>query len=300
MTVLIIGGKKLNTININLISEFDKICRVNINIQGEVKDSDIFYVNNHVFDNFFVKKLSTKRLLQIYNKITTNENIENFINKLTPKKSGIKQYESGSNVNSNKILSKIGCPFKFKKNPRCGYQSILYFMSKESEIFVTGFSSKTELNKTNCNNTNINPDHDPVSELKILHWLHNNNKIDITPCLLSEYSFPVFECFYIKPKFIFIYKCLKVYGISILKDFYLESSTTITEFSNKLYQKKFNVKIFILNDDIELTLTRKKIELTNKCDSIYLQKGSVVIFDINIYNIEKNIHIIEFDLKGRC
>lgn len=183
-SVLIMGGKPINIDITNILNKYDNICRINLNTKNKLPEhKDIFYVNNHIYIYMYKNKtdpdilksnnyyyVNLKVLKDFHNIIKNNEYCE-----------VIEQYESGSNIISNKILEELNCPYKFLKAPRCGYQAILYFLKKNYKITVIGFSKENNKNEKTYYNNNKKKSiwHDINSELKILNWLYEEEKITI-------------------------------------------------------------------------------------------------------------------------
>ena len=180
-SILIIGGKPTGNIS-ELLNKFDKICRVNLSIQNKLANNkDIFYVNNHVYNNIFKEKKSPNLLkASIYNFV--NLQILYDIHKIVKNKEYsevIQQYESGVNYKSNKILKDLKCPYSFLKAPRCGYQAILYFLLNGYNVSIVGFSKQYKKTEETFYNKNKTPAkcHNIESEYKVLNWLIDNNII---------------------------------------------------------------------------------------------------------------------------
>ena len=183
-SVLIMGGKPINIDITNILNNYDHICRINLNTKNKLPENkDIFYVNNHVYIKMYKNKIepeilksndyyyvNLKALKDFNNIIKNNEYCE-----------VIEQYESGSNIISNNILEELNCPYKFTKAPRCGYQAILYFLKKNYKVTIIGFSTENKQNEITYYNNNKKKSiwHDINSELKILNWLYEEEKITI-------------------------------------------------------------------------------------------------------------------------
>ena len=252
-TVIIYGGKPINKNISEILYKHDVVCRINTRTQFRVNPKkDIFYVNNHVKDNIFDRKLNLNELKRVYY-FCDFKKLEEMYNIVSNHeyKAVIEQYESGKNVKSNNILQKMNCPHKFLKAPRCGYQAILYFLLKGYKISVIGFSFKNEKNITEGNNESpgVSQCHDSKSELKILHWLHENKYVDATLCMLENHKLPLINCNYIEPEMDMLIYFLKTYGIVLIKKYYKEN--TINKISEE-YERVFlknKTKIKILDKE---------------------------------------------------
>jgi len=252
-TVIIYGGKPINKNISEILYKHDVVCRINMRTKFRVNPKkDIFYTNNHVKDNIFNRKKNLNQLKQIYYfcDFKKLEEIYNIVSNHEYKEV-IQQYESGTNIKSNKILEDLKCPYKFAKAPRCGYQAILYFLLKGYKISVTGFSFENEKNITEGDGawaaSLVSKCHDTKSELKILHWLHENKYVDATLCMLENHKLPLINCNYIEPEMDMLIYFLKTYGIVLIKKYYKEN--TINKISEE-YERVFSThknKIEILD-----------------------------------------------------
>lgn len=250
-TVIIYGGKPINKNISEILYKHDVVCRINMGTKFRVNPKkDIFYTNNHVKYNIFNRKKNLNQLKQIYYfcDFKKLEEIYNIVSNHEYKEV-IEQYESGINVKSNKILQKINCPHKFLKAPRCGYQAILYFLLKGYKISVIGFSFENEKNITEGNDKGVSECHDTKSELKILHWLHENKYVDATLCMLENHKLPLINCNYIEPEMDILIYFLKTYGIVLIKKYYKENTINkISEEYERVFSKHKN-KIEILDKE---------------------------------------------------
>ena len=222
-SIIILGGKHCALELIEVIYSFDNICRINCNLKYKKKTSrDIFFVNNHI-NSFMVKnRIEPAKLKQYPYDFVDLKVLTEFHNMLNNKEYGqiIEQYESGKNTVSNNILKNLGCPLQFIKAPRCGYQAILYFLQKGYKVSVAGFSFINEENYTVGNdNKPVSSCHDTLSELKILHWLHENKYIDATLCMIENHTLPLIKCA-LKPSKNIVQKLIKTFGIVLLQNYY--------------------------------------------------------------------------------
>jgi len=250
--IIILGGKPCTLDLTDIFYSFDHVCRINFNMKYKTSENkDIFYINNHV-NQLVVKQRIPPLVLKKGNyhyldlKVLTE-----FHNMLNNKEYGqiIEQYESGQYTMSNNILKKLGCPLQFIKAPRCGYQAILYFLQKGYKVSVTGFSFINEENFTEGNGTKLVTKccHDTFSELKILHWLHENKYIDATLCMIENHTLPLIKCT-LKPSKNLVQKLLNKFGIVLIQDYYDKSilENIINEY-NRIFDQ-YNNKIEILKD----------------------------------------------------
>jgi hypothetical protein len=249
--IIIIGGKPCSLNMSDIIYSFDNICRINLNLKYKrSQDKDIFFVNNHL-NNFMVKKridpIKLKQYPYDYVDLKILEEYHDMLNN-NEYSEIIEQYESGKNTVSNNILKILGCPLQFIKAPRCGYQAILYFIQKGYKVSVAGFSFINEKNYTVGNgNKPVSSCHDTKSELKILHWLHENKYVDATLCMIEDHTLPLIKCT-LKPSKDILYNLIKSFGVVILHNYYnAEIVTKIINEYNRVFDQ-YDGKIEILKD----------------------------------------------------
>jgi hypothetical protein len=178
--ILILGGLSIDEDKKIIIDSYENICRININMKYKnPQKRNIFYLNNHVYENFLTNKLPLEQLYRTY-KFTELNYIKEFYNMIQNKEYSkiLCQYELGTNI-SNRILKNLKCPYMFNKQPRCGYQAILYFLKEGFTINIMGFSvDENDTRKSYyCALNKPNSCHDWKQEIKILNWLINNKFI---------------------------------------------------------------------------------------------------------------------------
>ena len=314
-SIIIIGGKDYDIDTTNIIYSFDKVCRVNLNTKGKSVDKkDIFYVNNHVYLNFIKYKKTLDELKKIYNFMDFDV-LKKFKNVFDNKeyRNIIQQYESGKNNISNDILKSLNCPYKFEKAPRCGYQAILYFLRLGLKVNVIGFSFTDEINITYGNNKlDVSECHEKYSELKILHWLHDNNFIDATLCMIENNKLPLINCI-LKPKLETLDIIIIKYGIVLLKNYYNmetiekindEYDRIFNEYKNKIEVMKNNVSCSndgYISDCDQYSEVIKNIfsddELFNSIAKKYVKNNNVINTKTVINNENNLMNEDDFKIK---
>lgn len=279
-SILIIGGKPIDIDYVDILNKYDHICRINLNLKLKKKTGkDIFYVNNHI-NNFIVKqRLKPEQLKKYPYDFVELKVLKDFHDMLNNKEYSdiIEQYESGTNIKSNKILEHLKCPYKFAKAPRCGYQAVLHFITKGYKVDVMGFSYTNNKNITESCSKSVSNYHDVLSELKILYWLHNNNYIDATLCLIENKNMiPRVYCDIMKPSENILKKILNIYGIVILKNYY----------DNKIIKQIINEYDRIFKEHKDQIFIHKTIENINGDERIHnAQKFSDFIKVHFSYNV---------------
>ena len=109
----------------------------------------------------------------------------------------------------NTFLKSIGCPYMYKDSlPRTGFSKVMNEVIEKNFVYLSHFTINL---KTSTIQSYIAPD-TPISichknshnyELPILRWLHSNNFIDLTLCMIEDKIDLTFNCDNLKPsKFI--------------------------------------------------------------------------------------------------
>ena len=207
---------------------------------------DILYVNNHVFDNFYLKKMNYGQIKKSYR---YNKNKQEWANKLIDiikeKKFSkiIIQYESGHNKKTKKLLKKLNIHTNISRTARCGYQCILENIDKY-KCFLIGFSIYKDNSLSYGDETKISGQHLDNEEYEIIKQLHNKNLLDASLCLLEDNTEKyVLNCEYFNPTEHIINLLLKYYKKVILKN---------CNFNLNLYDLDYYSKSFDNNNIILL------------------------------------------------
>ena len=208
---LIIGSKTFDYLRTNkLLDSFKHNIRCNMGIphgnNGSIKDRLAVCVH---INEFFIKKQSDwETILSVYGEEYKIEFLKHFYDTFSTKDYNNVYYAHPNRSNYNKLLSKWGCPHSFSTQPRCGYVVIfeeLLMRDKHRELplpLVFGFSINSETRKTfyvkdfvfKKDDDGTSQHHNKNDEIKIIRWLHKNNKIDITPCMLQDCEVPTLNC----------------------------------------------------------------------------------------------------------
>ena len=198
---MIIVGGKFGRINLNrLIDSFDRIVRCNMALPNGYngENTDIIYLNNHLYINVFKNRKTDDELFSLY---PHTDKI--FLEKLSmlTKKIHVLEMMETNNKKSNKILKKLNIE-GFSGQPRCGIQAVLYCISKkETSIFLSGFSITDDNDNTAFYNNikSIYEKHKPDEEFRVIKQLHEKGIIDATFCLLRDSEKPILDCKLLKP-----------------------------------------------------------------------------------------------------
>ena len=241
--ILIIGGKEIPVSIKPLIESYEYVCRINTNLyEWNDKQKNILFVNNHVNANLVKGDRTPEELINANYWFSKKERINNFREKAKREDVKIIQQMDDWTSNfcdkSNKILEIIKCPYRFVKQPRCGYQAILYFILNEFEVDVCGFSFKNENNKSRYTGEKTVSDcHDTKLELEVLYWLHENKKINATLCMLEDFKLPFLNCENKNISEREILYFLHHNGICIIRNFYDEDDLYLLK---NEYDRVFN------------------------------------------------------------
>ena len=217
---IIIGSRPYFNFNFNeLIDSFGGNCRCNLalpnNNNGTIRDEHIF--NCHTYANLIKSSRSVEWLLEFYKKLRIpREHLEKF--KKTFRAEEYSKIFTQDMFNScvvNQFLSHINCPYVLKKQPRVGFNILFKKLIKnfplqgdpsKQKIYLTGWTITIDLDESVKNfyrpkkmNSCAKFVHDTLAECKILIWLHDNNYIDASLCVLEDKTSPTINCDLIMP-----------------------------------------------------------------------------------------------------
>jgi hypothetical protein len=224
--MIIIGNKPYKNIDISdILDKFDVNIRFNFGLPGFNNGNKKYMqvVNLHVHDNLNKQNLSPYKLK------LNQEYMSNMLDELNIKNypGGIILLEHNRMPIYNKYLKNNKCPFIFSKMPRMGPHGIMSTVIQDIKPFVSHFSLDRE---DNTSHLYLNTDnhkqskicHNPEDEFKILKWLHDNDKIDITLSLLLDTNIPTLECSIVKPKFESVVMILNKFKKCVLNNFEID------------------------------------------------------------------------------
>ena len=253
MKTLLIGNKNYNFINLNkLIDLFENNVRFNLAIHNNNNGTkcDIIMLNNHVHSS--LNKSLNDNIKHYNNSYSlTTDYIKNFYKNIKLYKNIKCQYYQNSNI-VNKFLNKINCKYQFTHLPRVGYQYLMNEVMNRNIPYIIGFSiegynsDKHIYKLIKGQNSKY---HNETSEIKIFIWLHNNNYIDATLCMISNDNENIktllLDCSILYPK--------------------IESLILILQSYNECYLKNYDVNIIqdIINDNKNIVLDGNRLYLVN-------------------------------------
>lgn len=173
------------------------------NNNGTIRDE--LALCNHIYDAVS-PKVSWNEFLSIYQKEYKVAHVKDFYDTFNKSDYNRVYFASPMTSSYNNLLSKLGCPYSFSTQPRAGYVVIFEKILKVLLPVVFGFSINPETRKSfyvqdyvfqlEDNNKSC---HSKEDEIKIIRWLHENNKVDITPCMLQDSEIPTLNCEGMKP-----------------------------------------------------------------------------------------------------
>ncbi len=210
--LVIIGNKPYFNLQLNtILDSFDRNIRCNMSIPNLNNGTkcDGWALCDHIYDNVIGKPLSESALIARYKPNYDVEKIKEFY-KNKPNISEYSFFLSPRSMGVNKsicnsILKQLKCPYSFSKDPRMGYLVLFWAIQRNADIYISNWSITNEKRVTyyvkeyqtlgGGLKTTIPyevPGHDAKSEVLILRWLHQNQYIDASLCLLNdetEYAF---------------------------------------------------------------------------------------------------------------
>ena len=194
-TIIIIGNKPFSSLALDpVIDSFDRNCRCNLGIPYKNNGTkfNLLYLCSHLYNTLVCRAVSKQVFindpgyLPVYKKNHMDFFYDNW-DKYAPPLVKLADNGRPNTLRFNQFLNKLGCPFTFSKLPRTGYVAIFDFLSKGYEVFVSHCSIIQEDRVSHyVKEGNYESDcHSKREELLILEWLHKNNHIDASLCLLE-------------------------------------------------------------------------------------------------------------------
>ena len=164
---------------------------------------------SHIYKNIITDKVSKEEFKKRYCRTLAcwmrSEDIDYFFKHFSPKKFNKCFYAEsvGQRNIFNQYLKSIGSPIGFKRSCRTGYAVCLQkIIEGKNKVFVSHFSILKNEPRHSWyiqKGKSKSPCHDDDSEISVLRWLHQNNKIDASLCLLKDSDNIEFEDDELKP-----------------------------------------------------------------------------------------------------
>ncbi len=201
--ILILGNKPYKNFKLNsIIDSFDIIYRFNMTIVGKNNGTKFgkLAVCNHVYSNFVDNFVSRDEMISLYGKEMETSYLDEWYDFFQQNKKNFEDiyYQSEHcSTEWNNMLSEYGSPYKFSKMASTGHSTIFTNLrEKNNEIYIACFTlCPNEIRKTlgelddfaqEKNEEKILTCHSFTEESRILAWLHNNNKVDASLCMIAD------------------------------------------------------------------------------------------------------------------
>lgn len=219
---LIIGNKpNRNFTRMNdIVDSFKNNIRIGFGVAGDNNDGSILdelELCNHEYDNFIKNDYDLEKILSIYgNRYDKQYLTENYLKFKQALPKFNKVYHQPWDVDgNNSYLKSVGCPYSVIGLPRSGFSIMMDKILEGKRVFLVNFSlpqhydedfgftedrlmEKKALKreqrayKANVKSFENNEkdwtwwQHHTANEVKIVRWLHENEIIDASLCLISD------------------------------------------------------------------------------------------------------------------
>jgi hypothetical protein len=205
--ILVIGNKPYHDLSMNnLLDKFLNNVRCGMAIPNDDYNNgtvlDQVGLCNHLYERLIINNISLEGFIDYYS--VKNGNSEEYIRKFY-----IFFQENKDRYNKifhaehkmplwNNMLSDWGCPYRFTQISRVGQDVIFENLVLNNKVYVSNFSLYDKI-RISYGDFDYPDDwdeqcHSKDDEINILFWLHQNNYIDITLCMLEDVSSPTIKC----------------------------------------------------------------------------------------------------------
>ncbi len=200
-TILILGNKQYHKFKLDaIVDSFDVVYRFNLARPGMNNGTKFgrLAMCSHVYQNFVSNPISKERIIDIYQSDYTAEFVSDWYDFFQENK---EKFDDIFHQNEKKwrqwnfMLQDYGSPNRFSKMATTGYSTIFKNLQDgNSDIYVSGFTlSEKEIRKTvgeehefAVSKNQGRGCHSFSEERDVLAWLHNNDKIDASLCMLKD------------------------------------------------------------------------------------------------------------------
>ena len=198
--VLILGNKQYYNFKLDdIIDSFDKVYRFNMAWPG--KNNGTKFGNlamcSHIYLNLVEEPVSKDEIMRIYGDEMEKQFLYDWYDFFQENKENFDDifYEDPNNGGLwNKLLHIFDCPHRFTHIPTTGLSVILRHLTEDVEVCIAGFTlhddeirrtygEKSEVSEAKTQGETV---HNFTAERNILAWLHNNEKIDASLCMLKD------------------------------------------------------------------------------------------------------------------
>tara|TARA_Y100000592_G_scaffold100682_1_gene181995 strand:- start:1430 stop:2122 length:693 start_codon:yes stop_codon:yes gene_type:complete len=206
--ILILGNKHYQNINLDaIVDSFDVVYRFNLARPGMNNGTKFgrLAMCSHVYQNFVSNPISKERIIDIYQSDYTAEFVSDwydFFQENKEKFDAIFHQDEYKWRAWNAMLGEYGSPHRFSKMATTGYSTIFKSLQDGNEnIYVSGFTlCEKEIRQTigeeygfALSKNQGSGCHSFSEERDVLAWLHNNDKIDASLCMLKDAENPTIE-----------------------------------------------------------------------------------------------------------
>ena len=242
MEVLVIGNKPYHKIPMSgLIDSFSYNVRCNMSLPNKNNGTKTFSLGlcNHLYDNLIKSPISIREFKKIYHSYKTTS-IDEFFQKFDKKIYENIYFAKHNKDKSNSLLRSYGSPYRFSKQPRTGFTIVFDNLMNGNDVYVFGFSIKNEERISYYVESEFeSPVHEMKDEINILRWLHKNNKIDATLCMLVDTDIPTLDCEGgLRPNLKTLNKIVEMFGRCRLINYEIMKEDSMLE-----SLKNFNIEI---------------------------------------------------------
>ena len=199
--ILIIGNKPFQHPDLSILDSFTNILRCNMALPFRNNGTRFgrLALCSHLYTNLIVKRISKSEFYAEYPTYDKKE-IDYFYDNFDP--SNYEMVFHAKLLSSrislyNKFLGKLNCPYRFNKLPRTGYVVLFENLLVGNRVFIVNFSIHNEardsyyVKEGQGDNSLL---HSAEDELAVLRWLHQNEYVDATLCLLADDNKITLEC----------------------------------------------------------------------------------------------------------
>lgn len=206
--VLILGNKNYHNLKLDrIIDSFDVIYRFNLACPGRNNGTKFgkLAMCSHVYQNFVSSPLSKKDIIDIYQSDYTAEFVSNWYDFFQENKHKFDEIFHQSEYKWqqwNGMLKDYGSRHRFSKMATTGYSTIFTNLQDgDKDICVSGFTlCDKEIRQTIGEEDDFalkknqgHGCHSFAEERDILAWLHVNQKIDASLCMLKDIQEPTLQ-----------------------------------------------------------------------------------------------------------
>tara|TARA_R100000008_G_C3581625_1_gene168945 strand:+ start:138 stop:830 length:693 start_codon:yes stop_codon:yes gene_type:complete len=206
--VLILGNKPYYNFRLDkIIDSFDIIYRCNLAQPGKNTGTKFgrLALCSHVYNYFVKNPVEKDQIMKIYGDEYTTPYLTEWYDFFHENKQNFEKiyYQNECKTGEwNRMLEMYGSPYRFTAIPSTGHSTIFEnLLNDNNEIYVLGFTlleketrvTIGDLEEETIRRNNGQTVHSFSDERNILAWLHNNNKIDASLCMLEDKKDPSFK-----------------------------------------------------------------------------------------------------------